>query len=274
MRRALLVTGHLLAAALLLLLPAAGRAASDHPGAVYHVGIIPQAPPVAMYERWGPLLARLSALTGASLKAKLYESMEAFEQDFLAGGPDLLFAHPAMAAAARQAQGYLPLVRDRRLLSGWVYVRADSPYRSVAELGGKRIAFVGERSFCTVLVRSALAEGAPELAFERSFHGTTRNVLRTVVLGKAEAGASLDASLELEEAELRGLIRPLLTTRKFPPHPISAHPRVPAALQRRVTEAVLEMAGNDADRPLLAAVRMPHPEPADYARDYKDLEQP
>lgn len=259
-----------LAAVAALLLPS--LAGADEPG--YRVGLIPQAPPVAMVERWGPLLARLSVLTGATLRPKVYESMAVFEQDVLAGGPDLLFAHPAVVAAARRAQGYIPLVRDRRELTGQIFVRADSPYRSVADLEGKRVAFVGERSFCTVLVNRALAEGLGPMAFERSYHGSTRNVLRSVVLGKVDAGASLASALELEDAAMRGLIRPLLTSARFAPHPIAAHPRVPAELRERIAAAVLEMARAEGDRPLLAAVRMPDPLRADYARDYEVLEKP
>ncbi len=259
----------LAAAALGLLLGASpGRAAET----AYQVGIIPQAPPVAMYERWGPVLARLAAVSGVPLKAKLYDNMQAFEQDFQAGNPDLLFAHPAMFAAAHKAQGYVPLVRDRRELSGWIFVRNDSPVRTLEELAGKRVGFVGEKSFCTVLVEKAMAAGVGNMAFDRSFHGSTRNVLRSVVLGKVEAGASLDAGLELEDAEIRGLIRPLLTTDKFAPHPLAAHPRVPAVARERVAAAVLEMARAEADRQLLAAIRMPEPLRADYDRDYRALE--
>ncbi|MBI5069429.1 MAG: phosphate/phosphite/phosphonate ABC transporter substrate-binding protein [Deltaproteobacteria bacterium] len=259
----------LAAAAALLLHPALARAEDP---VVYRVGIIPQAPPVTMVEKWGPLLARLSALTGATLRPKVYDSMEAFEQDLFAGGPEFVYAHPAMVAAVHRRQGYLPLVRDRRELAGQIFVRTDSPYRSVSELQGKRVAFVGERSFCTILVDRALAEGIGRMAFDRSFHGSTRNVLRSVVLGKVEAGASLDSALELEDAESSGLIRPLLTSASFAPHPIAAHPRVPAALREKVASAVLEMARDEGDRPLLAAVRMPDPLRADYDRDYKPLE--
>ncbi len=262
-------TRSLAVALALLLLPAAPRAEAT----AYQFGIIPQAPPVAMYERWGPVLARLSELTGATLGPRLYDNMNAFETDFGAGGPDFIFAHPAMMAAAHRAQGYVPLVRDRRELSGSIFVRADSPIRAIGDLEGKRIAFVGERSFCTVLVQLALSvEPMKTMRLDKSFHGSTRNVLRMVLLGKADAGASLDAALELEEPEMRELIRPLLTTPRFASHPIAAHPRVPAELRSKVADAVLAMARTEADRALLGAIRMPNPLLADYARDYRRLE--
>jgi phosphonate transport system substrate-binding protein len=258
----------LAAAAAALLLPAVAGAAE----VVYLFGVLPQGPPVAMYEKWNPLLARLSTITGATLKPKLYENMRDFEADYTVGVADLIFAHPAMMAAARRAQGYIPLVRDRNGMAGWVYVRSDSDLHTVADLQGKRIAFVGERSFCTILARLAIINAVSDLAFEEAFFGTTKNVLRAVVIGKADAGASLDSSLEAESAELRGQVRPLLTTRKFAPHPIAAHPRVPPELRDKIAAAVLEMARSDEDRRLLSAVRMAEPELADYDRDYRALE--
>lgn len=261
----------LLAAWWLLALPAPAPAA-DAP--VYQVGIIPQAPPVAMFEKWGPLLARISERAGVPLKAKLYDNMGDFERSFLEGAPDLLFAHPAMYVAARKAQGYIPLVRDRRELSGQIFVRIDSPYRTVSDLAGKRLAFVGEKSFCTILVHAALEAMRPaaRLTFDKSFHGSTRNVLRMVLLDKADAGASLDAGLELEDAESRRLIRPVLISPPFAPHPLAAHPRVPPEVRRKVAQAVLQMALDEPDRRLLAAIRMPDPLLADYERDYRPLE--
>lgn len=267
------VLGRLRIAALAVLLLGTPPASRGGEGAVYQVGVIPQAPPVAMFEKWGPLLERLSARSGATLRAKLYEDMGAFEADFQTGGPDFLFAHPVMATVAHRTQGYIPLVRDRRELSGWIFVRRDSPYQSIADLEGKRIAFVGDRSFCSILVRMAIAAcPTATVSFDRSYAGSTRNVLRAVVLGKADAGASLDAALETEPGELRDLIRPILVSPSSPPHPLSAHPRVPAALRARITAAILAMGRSERDRALLAAIRMPDPLPADYDRDYRGLE--
>ena len=65
-----------------------------------------------------------------------------------------------------------------------------------------------------------------------------------------------------------------MRSRSSPPHPLSADPRVPAALRKRVTAAILEMGRSESDRALLAAIRMPDPLPADYDRDYRGLERP
>jgi phosphonate transport system substrate-binding protein len=56
-------------------------------------------------------------------------------------------------------------------------------------------------------------------------------------------------------------------------HPIAVHPRVPAAVQQAVAEAVLGLARDSGAQALLKPVSLSHPVPADYARDYQPLER-
>jgi phosphonate transport system substrate-binding protein len=216
---------------------------------------------------------RLSALTGVPIELKLYEDMATFEKDYQAGLPDLLFAHPSMTADAHRRQGFVPLVRDQTQIYGVLFVRKDSPYRSIPDLVGKKVAFVGARSFCSIITKDLMAAAQADLDFEEQNTGSTRNVLKAVMLGKADAGASLDVSVLAEPAELVSGLRPLATSRGMAPHPLSAHPRVAEPLRSRITAAVLGMASSPEDRALLAAVRLTEPVAADYGRDYRALER-
>lgn len=237
------------------------------------LSVLPQAPPLTMSERWSPFLERLSALSGVGLRLRLYEEWEPFEREFLQGAPDLLYAHPSVTVAAHRAQGYLPLVRDQKEIAGVLFVRRDSPFVSVADLRGKRIAFVGQRAFCTVIAKDLLTAQEAKDAFQEQQAGSTRNVLKAVALGKADAGAALDYAAAAESADLLAALRPLATSRPLAPHPLSAHPRVPPAVRERLVQAVLQMAATPGDRALLQAIRLTSPVAADYARDYQDLER-
>jgi phosphonate transport system substrate-binding protein len=177
-----------------------------------------------------------------------------------------------MSAEAHLAQGFVPLVRNRADITGVLFVLKDAPYRTVADLAGQRVAFVGQRSFCAVITRDLLSEEPGDLAFLEENVGSTRNVMKSVVLGKAAAGASLDYSMAAESADLVAELRVLSTTRRMASHPLSAHPRVPEATRARLAGAVLEMAAAPADRALLKFVRLADPVLADYDRDYKALE--
>ncbi len=110
------------------------------------------------------------------------------------------------------------------------------------------------------------------LGFEQEYIGSSANVIKSVLLGKADAGAILSAELEKEPEENRRQVRVLIETPAISPHPLCAHPRVPKAVQRAVKEASLAAAGTKEGAELLKSVRLAAPVAADYAKDYGPLE--
>jgi phosphonate transport system substrate-binding protein len=102
--------------------------------------------------------------------------------------------------------------------------------------------------------------------------GSTSNVLKHVILGKADAGAVLDSFLLREPSDLSGKIRIIFTTEAISPHPLSAHPRVPAKVRNAVTGAVLAFAGDKNGQEIRAGIQMPEPVRAHADLDYRNLE--
>ena len=123
------------------------------------------------------------------------------------------------------------------------------------------------------MVRQVLSQHGVNLKLKPLFAGSSSNVYKTVLLGKAQAGAVLDIDFDTQPPEVQEQLRPLVRTHKMAPHPIAAHPRVPAQLQRAVTAAVLRMGANATYRALLQSVQLANPVKADYARDYQPLEK-
>lgn len=95
---------------------------------------------------------------------------------------------------------------------------------------------------------------------------------KSVILGKADAGATLDMDIDQVSQEVRDQLRPLMTTAEINPHPLSAHPRVPEEVRGAVTAAVLRLGGDEKAQDLLRTIRMPSPVAADYVRDYQGIE--
>jgi phosphonate transport system substrate-binding protein len=126
-----------------LLLPAAGRGVEKKS---FVLAVVPSVPPVATYATWVPFVETLSRETGLDFQLTVYEKMSDFETDFENGKPDFIFLSPTQMVQARKAQGYIPLVRGSKLLSGVLFVRKDSPYKTLKDLEGKDIAFVGSRN--------------------------------------------------------------------------------------------------------------------------------
>jgi phosphonate transport system substrate-binding protein len=239
----------------------------------YVISVLPQKPPVVMHQRWMPFVELLQHETGLTFRLKLYEKMEEFEADLKKGVPDFIFSTPPQTVLAHHAQGYIPLVRSSHKLSGILFVRRDSTITSIRDLEGKEIAFVGAKNLCSIIVRHVLAKQAVPLNFKPIPSGSTSNVYMNVILGKADAGATLDLDIQEESPEIQSQLRVIVTTDPLAPHPLSAHPRVYASHRQLVRDAIINMAKKRDEAPRLLPVRLASPVAADYNLDYKGLEE-
>jgi len=116
-------------------------------GKVYHIGIIPTWPAVVTHKKWSPFAARLSQVTGLTFRLKVYEKMSDFERSIiLPEAPDFIFANALQTIVAHEIQGFVPLIRGGPAVKAMIFVRQDSPLKTVDDLAGKRIAFVGEKN--------------------------------------------------------------------------------------------------------------------------------
>jgi len=249
-------------------LPAAAKQ-----GNVYTLAIIPSAPPVTMHTQWTPFVERLSRETGLDIRLKLYEKMAEFERDIWSGTPDFIFSSPIQLMVAHKSSGYVPFLRGSKPIAVGLFVRKDSPIRSIDDLAGKKISFVGNKNLCSVFVKHLLAEHGNKLSFTNEYAGSTRNVIINVLLGKSDAGAVFMPELERESAETRDQLRAVLVTPEIAPHPLSAHPRVPRTVQEAVKKATLAIAATPDGAELLKTLRLRTPVAANYEADYRALEE-
>lgn len=246
---------------------------SAEQGKVYTIAVIPSAPPVTLHTQWTPFVERLSRETGLEFRLKLFDKMAEFERDIWSGAPDFIFSSPIQTVVARQRHGYVPLVRGGRAVGIGLYVRKDSNIRSMDDLTGKKVSFVGNKNLCSVFIRHLLGKHGKKLSFTNEYAGSTRNVIINVILGKSDAGAVFVPEMERESEETRSQLREILATPEIAPHPLSAHPRVPRPAQEAVRKATLAIAATGEGGELLKSLRLGGPVSADYARDYLLLEE-
>ena len=255
-------------------LAASGARAEDRDDRVaFSVAIVPQFPAAELHRDWMPLLERLGRDTGLTLTLKLAPNIPRFETEVMLGSPDFAFMNPYHAVMASRAQGYVPLVHDTKLLTGILVVPKADPIKSLAELDGKELAFPAPNAFGASLWMRALLAERERIRITPAYVQTHSNVYRQVIRGKAAAGGGVNNTLLQESDEVRASLRVLFETPGVAPHPLSAHPRVPTRVRQALTDAFLQLAAEPAGQTLLKNVAMPRPVPADYARDYRPLEQ-
>jgi phosphonate transport system substrate-binding protein len=259
-----------LAGLVLAWLPAGAGAVEE---VAYVLALIPGAPPVTLSKRWTPVIEHVSKETGIRLRLQLFDRMAEFEREIWKGPPDFIFASPIQTVVAREFAGFIPLVRDRRPVEIGLFVRQDSPIRGIDDLRGKKIAFVGNKNICSVFMQHELTSYGRKLDFDREYAGSTKNVLVNVILGKVDAGAVFGPELEREPADTRAQLREIVKTPQIAPHPLSAHPRVPAEVREAVKRSLLRLAATPAGAELLKPMRLDELVEADYDRDYRRLEE-
>lgn len=247
--------------------------AADAGKAAYSIAVVPQFRAEEIHRDWTPVLERLRAASGASFSLRIARDIPAFEDSVLAGEADFAYMNPYHQVMARRAQGYIPLVRDSKALTGILVVRKDDPIRSVMELDGKEVAFPAPNAFGASLWMRALLAEREKIRIVPAYVKTHSNAFRHVATGKAAAAGGIGATLNEEPEELRSTLRVLMETPGVAPHPLSAHPRIPEAVRRLVTETLLGLAQDAAGQAMLKDIQMAAPVRADYARDYQPLEK-
>ncbi len=238
----------------------------------YTVAVVPQFPAADVHRDWSPLLEQLGRTLGIGLRLQVAPSIPRFESEVLAGGPDFVYLNPYHQVMAARAQGYQPLVRGRTLLTGILVVRRDDPIRSVKELDGKTLAFPAPNAFGASLWMRALLAEREQIRITPNYVQTHGNVYRQVIRGVCAAGGGVNHTLTQEPPEVRAELRVLMETPGVAPHPLSAHPRVGAALARAMGDAMISLAATAEGRSLFQAVEMDGLTRADYRRDYHPLE--
>lgn len=228
---------------------------ADHREPIYSFGVVPQFDSRRIVAIWRPILDELQNHTGLQFSLRGSRSIPDFEKEFTEGSFDFSYMNPYHILKANQQQGYLPLVRDiGRDLYGIIVVKKDSPIQKVEDLDGKLIAFPAPNALGASLMIRADFHNNYHIKIKPKYVNTHTSVYLNVALGETDAGGGVQKTLAGQRPEVLDELRVLYKTQKFPPHPISAHPRVPVDVQQQVKQALLAMGKTRTGKALLAKI--------------------
>ncbi|MCA1908383.1 MAG: phosphate/phosphite/phosphonate ABC transporter substrate-binding protein [Magnetospirillum sp.] len=237
------------------------------------VGVVPQFDLRRINSVWRPLLDGLERQTGLTFRLDVPPSIPAFEKSLMAGEYDLAYMNPYHYVVASKRQGYVPLIRDfGGDLSGIIVVAKDSPLTGVEQLNGKVVAFPSPNAMGAALVPRAEFARKYHIAVTEKYVKSHSSAYLAVILGEADAAGGIAATLELFPAESRQKLRILYQTESFPPHPLTAHPRLSKAQRDTIVQAFLALAGTPEGKNSVAEIPMRDPRPASAA-DYAGLDK-
>lgn len=237
----------------------------------YSFAVVPQFEQRKLFAIWKPIVDEINRQTQLDLKLVATLTVPQFEQALGQGAYDFVYANPYHIVRESTRQGYIPLVRDAQPLRGILVVRKDDPIQSPTELNGKPLAVPSLNAIGPLLVRVDLGQRYQTQVQPRDVK-THSSVYLHVANGLVPAGAGVNKTLQEQDPAVRASLRVLYTTREMPPHPVAAHPRVPAAVRAKVQAALLALAESEAGRALLAEVPIEQLM-ATSLRDYQPMTQ-
>ncbi len=223
----------------------------------YTIGIVPQFEIRHIRKIWNPIIKEIEKNTGYKLKLIGSPTIPDFEREFNAGHFDFAYMNPYHILLARDSQGYIPLVRDNgRKLHGILVVRQDSGINSVKDLNGKKIAFPAPNALGASLLMRANLTNDYKVKFKPIYVKTHSSVYLNVVVKQTSAGGGVQKTLNQQRDNIKGALKILHKTPSVAPHPLAAHPRVPAEVRKQIKNTFLALGENVIGRSLLAKIPM------------------
>ena len=239
----------------------------------YTIGIVPQFEAKKLRGIWQPIINYLAQETGHQFRIEGSPSIPDFENQFLRGEFDFTYMNPLHMISAYENNSYAPLLRDiDKLLHGVLVVKADSSITKIAQLDGSIVAFPSPNALgASLLIRQELEDNYAIRIYPR-YVKTHDSVYLNVLLGEAAAGGGVEKTLNRQPAQYQQALRIIHTTQGVAPHPIAAHPRVPAEVVESVKAALLKLGSNAEGKALLAKIPISRIGPATI-QDYLPLKQ-
>lgn len=235
----------------------------------YSVAVVPQLPAEVIHRNWGPLLHAISVQINTDLELTIYPGYREFELAVLKGIPDIVYMNPYHQLSAYKDQGYIPLLRDdATMLTGILVVRKDSPYLDIKDLAGKTLAFPSPNAFAASLYLRAMLASAG-IVHATEYVNSHTNVYRNVARGLVAAGGGVNKTFDMELPATKEQLRTIYRVPGVASHPLSVHPRLPAAIREDIIRAFLQL--QQQHSPLLNAIQMQSPVRANFERDYAPL---
>lgn len=215
-------------------------------------GVLNQQTAVQTAERWNPILQYLSRKTGIPLRLAMGPTVRETDDMMARGSFDLLFSNHNFQHAHDGV--YRVLARwAGPPVQGALVVARDSPWRTLADLEGRTVAFPSTEAFLAYVVPTAALRAAGVTVTARTA-GHQDGALAQLKAGLVDA-AGVNTRFLARYAQREGLsYRTLFVSEPFSEIPVLVHPRVADRQARALQKALLGMARDPEAAALLKAV--------------------
>lgn len=225
---------------------------------------VPQADePARVRAQFAPLLEHLSETLGRKVELSITPTYKSVGWLLEQGKIELAWYSGVAFARVSKTHPSIPLARGLRFgratYLGWLVVRADSPIQGVADLKGKRLAYVdpeagsGFVAVNQILLDAGLSPGA-DLA-EATFTYSHQESLQGVASGKYDAAGVFENAPEIYKTVVNpSTFRLLAQSQPLPNDVVACSPDLDPKLRDAIKRALLTMADSPKGQRRLAAM--------------------
>jgi phosphonate transport system substrate-binding protein len=214
------------------------------------IGRVPSGNVLDISERMEPLVALMKRELGVEVQVKFATDYAEFTRRMEAGEYDFAFCAPFQYITAHEKAGYEAILRPVRHGSDTyvgIIITAKPDVNSLADLKGKRIAFVDPRSTSGYLFPLGLlaTQGLTLRDFESAFLKGHDNVVLNVLNRTYDAGACFDGAQTLHGKDRAGELRILARTEAIYNEPIAVSPKFRETNPELVEKVIAFLSGLD-----------------------------
>jgi len=213
-------------------------------------GINPFTSPDNIKQMYAPILERICRNIGYKARIIIVKDYDALIDGMGKGLIDVGWFSPFAYVTARKKIGVKPIatprVNGRFSYRGYIIARKSSNIRSLSDLKGKHFGYVDPKSASGYLyARHILKSNGfdPDRIFSKvSFMGTHDNVIKAVLNGEIDAGATYNEAMDMAKA--RGLdmnaLEIIAETEDIPKDAIAVNPSMPDEVALLLQKAFVE----------------------------------
>ena len=220
------------------------------------LGIFPYLSTRQLVSNFAPLLPAFTEVTGKPVILRTASSFGSFSDNLAAGKYDIALVQPFEFERA-EALGYIPLAGMQDLTYGGFFVKKDTTYKRISDFKGKTIAMAPAESAQSRLAHSALLKAGlqPGVNVTIKYVNTHDACLQDVQLGAAAACATSPLVLKMLPKDLVNNFRQVGETQKMPGVVFLAHPRLPAAVRKKLQQEILSWKDTRQGRKILDSMQ-------------------
>ncbi len=224
------------------------------------LGIHPYLSSTELHKRFGPLAEYLGKELGRPVEIRVDSSYDSHVESVATGQVDIAFMGPAAYVKLVDKYGKVSVLgcfetTAGRTFTGVIFVKKDSPIKSLAQLKGKSFAFGQAASTMTNLVpRFMLLEAGVDLSDlgQAEFLTNHDNIVLGVLAGRYDAGAVKDDIYN--QYEQQGL-QILAVSDPMPDHIFVARPGLSEDMARKISGVLVSLKSSEEGRRSLASIQ-------------------